>query len=236
MSPIRGNLRTPRSTKRGQASFGREHLVFPRPAVVPLRADRDLERAHVRRHVDAGEIEGERSDAAVAPRLGRRREVAMPGLGHRPLEGRVEADLDDLVLGPEHGRAHRRHPRMRAEVDEAAERLRMDFHIPAARPPADCAARPLDRLPERGHHVLAHPLNPVARESALQRDDPIAIKDLAVGAGVNRGRVGVGIVHRFSGFLSGRFLSQRSLSTRKKFPIREKLAVSSPALHGRGRR
>jgi hypothetical protein len=30
------------------------------------------------------------------------------------------------------------------EIDEATESLRMDFHIPAARPAADSAARPLD--------------------------------------------------------------------------------------------
>src|ERR1700761_5955068 len=105
----------------------------------------------------------------------------MPGLVHRALERGVEADLHDLVFGTEHGPAHRCDPRVRAEVSEAGEGLRMDLHVPAARTPADGAARPLKRPPERRHHVVAHTLDPISGESALQPDDSIAVESLAIG-------------------------------------------------------
>ena len=69
----------------------------------------------------------------------------------------------------EHRLAHRGHPRMRHEVDEAGDLLRVDLHVPAPRPATDGAAGPLNRLPERGHHVLAQALGPRARERARQR-------------------------------------------------------------------
>jgi hypothetical protein len=116
-----------------------EHFVFPCAPVVPLRAGRDFEGAHVRRHVDACEIEGPRGDAVVEPGLGRGGEVAMPWLVHRPLEGSVEANFDDFVIEAEHGPAHCRDPVVRAEVGKAAEGLRMDLHVPAPRATANSA-------------------------------------------------------------------------------------------------
>jgi hypothetical protein len=196
MSPILRELANAPLGETRPDFLGREHFVFPCAPVVPLRAGRDLEWTHVRRHVDAGEIEGQRGDAAVAPGLRRRGEVAMPGLVHRALEGGVEADLHDFVFGAEHVPAHRRDPRVRAEVSEAAEGLRMDFHVPAERATANSAAWALDRLPERRHHVLAHALGPVAGERALQRHDSVAVKDLAVGGDVDLRRFRCGMAHR----------------------------------------
>jgi hypothetical protein len=63
---------------------------------------------------------------------------------------------------------------MRHQVDEAAEGLRMGFDVPAPRPAADGAARPLDGLPEGRHHVLAQVLDELAREGALAGGDPVA--------------------------------------------------------------
>jgi hypothetical protein len=60
----------------------------------------------------------------------------MPGLALCALEGRVEADLDDLVIGAAHRLAHADDPRMGDEVDEAAEGLRVDLDIPASRSPS----------------------------------------------------------------------------------------------------
>ena len=67
------------------------------------------------------------------------------------------------------------------KIDKAAKILRMDFDIPSPRAAPDRAARPLDRLPEGGHHVLAHGLGRFAREGALETDHPVADKRLMVG-------------------------------------------------------
>ena len=85
----------------------------------------------------------------------------MPGLVLGALERSVEADLDDLVIGAEHRLAHGRDPLMAREFREAAEVLRMDLHIPAARPAAHGAPAPLDRFPEGARDVLAHVLGPL---------------------------------------------------------------------------
>src|SRR4051812_3410394 len=99
----------------------------------------------------------------VLPTLPWRREVAVPRLIFCALERDVEADLHDLVTRPEHGFAHCAHPRMRGEVSESAERLRMRFHVPAARSAADRAAGTLNGLPEGGHHFVAQLVYPFAR-------------------------------------------------------------------------
>ena len=55
---------------------------------------------------------------------------------------------------------------MRAKLDEAAEHFRNDLDVPASRAAADRSARPLDGVPERGHHIVTHPPG-VAREKRL---------------------------------------------------------------------
>ena len=51
------------------------------------------------------------------------------------------------------------------------------------------AAGALDRLPKRRHHIFAHALGPVAREGALQADDPVGRERLDVGGRVELRRV-----------------------------------------------
>ncbi len=147
--------------------------MLPCPPVVVLRARSDLEGAHVLGDVHAREVEGEGREPSLLVRVGRRGKVAMPRLELRSLERDVEPELDDLVVGAEDHLGHRRDERMRDEVHEAADRLRVDLHVPASWTASDRAAGTLNRLPERGHHVLAHPLGPVGRERPLRAGDAI---------------------------------------------------------------
>jgi hypothetical protein len=135
----------------------------------------------------------------------------MPRLVHRPLKGSVEADFDDFVIVAEHSPAHCRGPRVRAEVGEAAEGLRMDLHIPAARPTPDSPSWALDCLPEPRQHILAHALGPVAGESALQPNDPVAGKGLSVGANINSRRLRYSVHHH-----GHRFLTQALRSSNRR--------------------
>ena len=80
----------------------------------------------------------------------------MPGLISGALERDVETNLDDLILGPEHGLTHADQPWMCGQLDESAECLRMCLYIPSPWPAPYGAAGSLNRFPERGHHVLAH--------------------------------------------------------------------------------
>lgn len=61
--------------------FGRgEHPVVEVVAVVPVRAGGDLEGRHLRSDVDGRDVEGQRGEPPVAPRLRRGGEVTVPGL------------------------------------------------------------------------------------------------------------------------------------------------------------
>src|SRR4051794_11468532 len=70
---------------------------------------------------------------------------------------------------------------MRDQFAKPADRLRMHLDIPPPRPTPHGSSRPLDRLPERRHHVFAHPLDEFARECALAGDNSIALQSLNVG-------------------------------------------------------
>src|SRR4051794_5184949 len=70
---------------------------------------------------------------------------------------------------------------MRDQFAKPADRLRMHLDIPPPRPTPHGSSRPLDRLPERRHHVFAHPLDEFARECALAGDNSIPLQSLNVG-------------------------------------------------------
>jgi hypothetical protein len=116
-------------------------------AVVHCVPGRDLERSHVVGGVDAGHVDRQRGQPALAPGLLRHREVAVPRLVHRAGERDVEADLDDLVVGAEHLGRDVDDPRVGREVGEAADLLGVHLDVPALRPAADGAA--LARAPPR---------------------------------------------------------------------------------------
>src|SRR5690349_7156934 len=75
--------------------LGREHALRAVADVVPLRAQCDLERAHLGSRVDRGDVEGERVEPPAGEGGIRRPEVAVPGLVLRAGERDVEPDLDD---------------------------------------------------------------------------------------------------------------------------------------------
>ena len=100
----------------------------------------------------------------------------MPRLEHGSLKGYVKSNFDDLVVLAQHGLAHGDHPRVSDEINEATHILRMDFHIPAAGTTTHCTAGTLNGAPEGGHHVFAHGLSPIARESSFQPGDAIALQ------------------------------------------------------------
>ena len=64
----------------------------------------------------------------------------MPRLVRGAGEGNVEADLDDLVLRPEHRLAHGDEPGVGGDVDEAADPLGLDLDVIALRPARQRAA------------------------------------------------------------------------------------------------
>jgi hypothetical protein len=74
-------------------------------------------------------------------RLGRRGEVPVPRLVDRARVRHVEADLHEDVALAEDGVAHGRDPRVRDEVEEAANRFGMDLDVVAVATAADGAAR-----------------------------------------------------------------------------------------------
>src|SRR4051812_45279908 len=78
----------------------RKHLMLPCAAVIPLRADRNLERPHVLRDIDSSDIERERRNAMPLPTLAWRWEVAVPRLMFGALKRHVESDLHDLIARP----------------------------------------------------------------------------------------------------------------------------------------
>lgn len=108
----------------------------------------------------------------------------MPGLHLRALEGGVEADLDDPVVGTEDTLAHGDEPGVGDELGEATDGLGMDFDVPAAGAAADGSSGMLDRLPEGGHHVFTHLLDELAREGSLAGDDAVTLQGLNVGVDV----------------------------------------------------
>ncbi len=84
--------------------------MWPTSAVASRRY-RSLERCHIGRGADRGQVERQRIQAAAFQgRLGRGK-VAVPRLVGRTGAGNVEADLDDAVFGAEDALAHRNEPR-----------------------------------------------------------------------------------------------------------------------------
>jgi hypothetical protein len=150
--------------------------VVPVRTLLPLGADGDLERTHLRNRVDAGEVEGERGESPALVRIRRGREVAVPGLVDRPREGDVETDLDDLVVRPEHRLRHRRDPGMGDQIDEAAQLLGVDLDVVALRPATHGSTGAPDGLVEGGFHVRAYIRDPCGRECASQRGDPVGVQ------------------------------------------------------------
>jgi len=127
----------------------------------------------------------------VLIRLGRRREVAVPGLVHRTSEGDVEPDLNDLVVRTQDGLGHGGDPRVADQVDEAAELLRVDLYVVAAGTPADGPALAVAGLLEGGHDVLVHRRRPVPGERPSAGDDAVGVQprhQLGSGSG---GRLGL---------------------------------------------
>src|SRR5918912_3299766 len=104
-----------------------------------MRAGGDLEGTHLGRRVHRREIEGERIEAALAKQVLRGGEVAMPRLVEGARKRDVEPDLDDLIVGSERRAADADEPRVRDQIDESPERLRMDLHVEPVRPPTDGA-------------------------------------------------------------------------------------------------
>src|SRR4051794_16070661 len=111
----------------------REHLCLPCPTVIPLGTRSDLKRTHVGRNVHARDVESQRCNAVILVSLPRRGKVPMPWLHLRTLKGRIEANLDDLVLGPENGLTHCDHPVVRYKIHKATDRLRVQLDIPSPR-------------------------------------------------------------------------------------------------------
>src|SRR3954465_9875160 len=74
-----------------------KHFLLPCAAVIPLGTDRNLERSHVLRHIDSGDVERQRRDAMPVPTLAWRWEVAVPRLMSGALEGHVQSDLHNLI-------------------------------------------------------------------------------------------------------------------------------------------
>src|SRR3954451_13016759 len=69
---------------------------------------------------------------------------------------------------------------MADDLDEAADRLRMDLDIPAPRAATHSTAGPLDGLPERRHHVFAHLLNKLTTERAFFGNDAVLLQSVDV--------------------------------------------------------
>jgi hypothetical protein len=94
--------------------------------------------------------------------VGWRRKIPMPWLVFCALKRNVEADLHDLITRSKNRFTHSDNPRMREELNETAERLRMGFDIPAPWSSTHCPAGSLNCVPERAHHVFANLLHPFA--------------------------------------------------------------------------
>jgi hypothetical protein len=129
--------------------------------------------------------------------LRRRREVSVPRLVLRAGERDVEADLHDLVVGPQHRLADRRHPGVADQVDEPTQLLGMDLHVVALRSAADGSALAADRLIEGGQDVGVHVCGPLPGESALVGDDAVGVQtsDEIGRGGWRRRGVGSSVAH-----------------------------------------
>ena len=87
----------------------------------------------------------------------------MPRLVHRARARDVEADFDDLVVGPEHRLADPGEPRVGDELLEASQPRGRDLDVVAVRPTAKRAVRLRECLLEEQGDVLAQ----LARHSRL---------------------------------------------------------------------
>jgi hypothetical protein len=99
----------------------------------------------------------------------------MPGLVHRAVRRNVEAELDDAVLRPEHRFTNRGDPRVRRELGEPADLLRMDFCVLAIRPPADGTVRTRPGLGEGPVDVLTKLVDPLDGERPFQPGDALGV-------------------------------------------------------------
>src|SRR5205814_8005583 len=95
---------------------------------------------------------------------------------HRSRQGHIKPDLDDLVFPAQNGLAHSDHPRMRYQVNEAADPLGMDFNVVALWPTSHRAVGALQRLMEQELDVVTQLLRPLPRERRLQRNDAVAVE------------------------------------------------------------
>src|SRR3954467_4377991 len=69
---------------------------------------------------------------------------------------------------------------MADDLDEAADRLRMDLDIPAPRAPTHSTPRSLYGLPECCHHVFSHLLNELTTERAFFGNDAVLLQSMYV--------------------------------------------------------
>src|SRR4051794_39346410 len=141
-----------------------KHLGLPVTSIIPLCAQRNLKWSHILSDIHPSHIECQRSDAVIFITFLRRGKVTMPGLNLGPLKRNIESNFYDLIVRPENSFSHSMHPWMSHQIDKSAQRLRVQLHIPSARPPADSATRPLYRLPKRGSHVFPKLLHPLSRK------------------------------------------------------------------------
>src|SRR4051812_47600853 len=154
--------------------FRRKHLMIPLAPVVPLRPRRDFKRTHILGHINSRQIESKRRHPVLFIRFFSRRKIAVPRLILRTLEWSIKADLHDLVVWPKHLPRHSHEPRMRDDLHESADRLRMNFYIPSPRTTSYGASGTLYRLPKGRHHVFSHPFRELTRERTFLRDNPVA--------------------------------------------------------------
>src|SRR4051812_8437969 len=100
----------------------------------------------------------------------------MPGLVHCTWKRNVESDFDDLVIRTQHRFRDCNDPRMRYQVHEAADLLRMDLDVVALRPASDGPTGTLRCRFERGIDVFSQLLDPFAIERGLATNDSIAVE------------------------------------------------------------
>src|SRR4051794_14182945 len=99
----------------------------------------------------------------------------MPRLRDSARIRHVEADLDDLVVRPEHRFGNSDDPRVGRKIDKAADILRMNLDVMPLRPATNGTARALQCVRIKVNHLQTQLLDPLPFEDAFPADDPIAV-------------------------------------------------------------
>ena len=100
----------------------------------------------------------------------------MPRLVRGPRERNIEPQFDDLVILAQDRLAHGDEPRMRHDVDEAADPLGMDLDVESLRAARQRAFLNALRFGEQGLDILAQRIGPLNREGAFEADDPVPVQ------------------------------------------------------------